>query len=187
MDAPVEGQLEGPPVEAPASPSVAGHCGWCWKVGAQDVYSGAHGDAMLSFRIGRGRVVGGLWSQCVLTAMFRSSEVAGLGGIRLAPLTSNGAALSWPSIKSLSRVPPRRAPCPYSFFSPLSLVAQPSIMSGQQCLRRLPCAMRSVPALRAGARAVNRLPAARSYSAISKATSSGLMSQVSRFVLPLIG
>ncbi|OAK99770.1 dihydrolipoyllysine-residue succinyltransferase [Phaeosphaeriaceae sp. SRC1lsM3a] len=53
-------------------------------------------------------------------------------------------------------------------------------MSGQQCLRRLPCAVSSVPVLRAGARAVNRLPAARSYSAITKASSSGLLSQVSR-------
>ncbi|KAH7085559.1 dihydrolipoyllysine-residue succinyltransferase component of 2-oxoglutarate dehydrogenase-like protein complex [Paraphoma chrysanthemicola] len=53
-------------------------------------------------------------------------------------------------------------------------------MSGQQCLRRLPCAVRSVPALRAGARAANRMSAARSYSAISKATSSGLLRQASR-------
>ncbi|KAF9701618.1 hypothetical protein EKO04_000566 [Ascochyta lentis] len=52
-------------------------------------------------------------------------------------------------------------------------------MSSQQCLRRLPSAMRA-SALRAGARAVARTPAARSYSAISRATSSGLLSQVSR-------
>ncbi|KAF2623469.1 dihydrolipoamide succinyltransferase [Macroventuria anomochaeta] len=52
-------------------------------------------------------------------------------------------------------------------------------MSSQQCLRRLPSAMRS-SALRAGARSVTRAPAARSYSAISRATSSGLLSQVSR-------
>ncbi|KAF2827686.1 dihydrolipoyllysine-residue succinyltransferase component of 2-oxoglutarate dehydrogenase-like protein complex [Ophiobolus disseminans] len=53
-------------------------------------------------------------------------------------------------------------------------------MSGQQCLRRLPCTMRSVPAVRAGARAVNRLPTARSYSATAKASASGLLSQASR-------
>ncbi|KAF2129986.1 dihydrolipoyllysine-residue succinyltransferase component of 2-oxoglutarate dehydrogenase-like protein complex [Dothidotthia symphoricarpi CBS 119687] len=53
-------------------------------------------------------------------------------------------------------------------------------MSGQQCLRRLPAAMRSVPAMRAGVRAVNRTPAQRSYSAVSKASSSGLLSQASR-------
>ncbi|KAJ4365753.1 2-oxoglutarate dehydrogenase complex E2 component [Neocucurbitaria cava] len=58
-------------------------------------------------------------------------------------------------------------------------------MSGQQCLRRLPISMRAVPALRTSARAVNRLPAARSYSAIAKATSSGLMGQASRSVTPL--
>ncbi|CAN9089031.1 unnamed protein product [Alternaria alternata] len=50
-------------------------------------------------------------------------------------------------------------------------------MSGQQCLRRLPAAMRSVRALRASPRAI---PAARSYSAISKANSSGLLGQASR-------
>ncbi|KAH7394106.1 dihydrolipoyllysine-residue succinyltransferase [Phaeosphaeria sp. MPI-PUGE-AT-0046c] len=53
-------------------------------------------------------------------------------------------------------------------------------MSGQQCLRHLPRAMPCVPVLRAGARAVNRLPVARSYSAITKASFSGLLSQVSR-------
>ncbi|CAI9625993.1 dihydrolipoamide succinyltransferase [Alternaria burnsii] len=50
-------------------------------------------------------------------------------------------------------------------------------MSGQQCIRRLPAAMRSVRALRASPRAI---PAARSYSAISKANSSGLLGQASR-------
>ncbi|KAF2846001.1 dihydrolipoyllysine-residue succinyltransferase component of 2-oxoglutarate dehydrogenase-like protein complex [Plenodomus tracheiphilus IPT5] len=53
-------------------------------------------------------------------------------------------------------------------------------MSGHHCLRRLPASVRSVPALRAGARAVPRAPAARSYSAISKATSSGLMGPASK-------
>ncbi|KAJ4341597.1 2-oxoglutarate dehydrogenase complex E2 component [Didymella glomerata] len=52
-------------------------------------------------------------------------------------------------------------------------------MSSQQCLRRLPSAMRA-SALRAGARSAVRAPTARSYSAISRATSSGLLSQVSR-------
>ncbi|CAO2656204.1 Nn.00g050070.m01.CDS01 [Neocucurbitaria sp. VM-36] len=53
-------------------------------------------------------------------------------------------------------------------------------MSGQQCLHRLPASMRTVSALRTSARALSRVPAARSYSAISKATSSGLMGQASR-------
>ncbi|KAF1946457.1 dihydrolipoyllysine-residue succinyltransferase component of 2-oxoglutarate dehydrogenase-like protein complex [Clathrospora elynae] len=44
-----------------------------------------------------------------------------------------------------------------------------------QCLRRMPAALRAVPALRAGARAVNRLPAARCYSAVARASSSGLL------------
>ncbi|KAJ4412774.1 2-oxoglutarate dehydrogenase complex E2 component [Didymella pomorum] len=52
-------------------------------------------------------------------------------------------------------------------------------MSSQQCLRRLPSAMRA-SALRAGARSAVRAPTARSYSAISRATSSGLLSQASR-------
>lgn len=60
----------------------------------------------------------------------------------------------------------------------------PPAMSSQQCLRRLPGAMRA-SALRAGARSAVRAPAARSYSAISRATSSGLLSQVSRYAVPL--
>ncbi|KAF1929012.1 dihydrolipoamide succinyltransferase [Didymella exigua CBS 183.55] len=52
-------------------------------------------------------------------------------------------------------------------------------MSSQQCLRRLPSAVRA-SALRAGARSVARAPAARSYSAISRATASGLLAQASR-------
>ncbi|KAH8727250.1 dihydrolipoyllysine-residue succinyltransferase component of 2-oxoglutarate dehydrogenase-like protein complex [Phaeosphaeriaceae sp. PMI808] len=53
-------------------------------------------------------------------------------------------------------------------------------MSSQQCLRRLPTTMRSAPALRAGTRALGRVPAVRTYSAVSKATSSGLLGQASR-------
>ncbi|OAL45973.1 dihydrolipoamide succinyltransferase [Pyrenochaeta sp. DS3sAY3a] len=53
-------------------------------------------------------------------------------------------------------------------------------MASQQCLRRAPAALRSVQALRASARAVHRPAAARSYSAVSRATSSGLLSQASR-------
>ncbi|KAH7401537.1 putative Dihydrolipoyllysine-residue succinyltransferase component of 2-oxoglutarate dehydrogenase complex, mitochondrial [Pyrenochaeta sp. MPI-SDFR-AT-0127] len=60
-------------------------------------------------------------------------------------------------------------------------------MSGQQCLRRVPVALRSVPALRASVRAVKRTPAPRSYSAISKATSSGLIGQASAYATPLSG
>jgi 2-oxoglutarate dehydrogenase E2 component (dihydrolipoamide succinyltransferase) len=52
-------------------------------------------------------------------------------------------------------------------------------MSGQQCLRRLPAAMRSVRALRASPRVV---PAARAYSAVSKANQSGLLGQASKWV-----
>lgn len=57
-------------------------------------------------------------------------------------------------------------------------------MSAQQCLRRLPGAVRSAAALRVGARAAIRVPGARSYAAVSKATSSGLLRQASRLVLP---
>ncbi|KAF1839548.1 dihydrolipoamide succinyltransferase [Decorospora gaudefroyi] len=64
-------------------------------------------------------------------------------------------------------------------------------MSGQQCLRRLPAAMRSVRALRASARATatatataRAMPAARSYSAVSKAHSSGLLAQNRRPAQP---
>lgn len=75
-------------------------------------------------------------------------------------------------------------PSPLAFCVLFRVCLSPPAMSSQQCLRRLPSAMRS-SALRAGARSVARAPAARSYSAISKATSSGLLSQVSRYVAPL--
>ncbi|KAH4193623.1 hypothetical protein HBH79_192290 [Parastagonospora nodorum] len=116
---------------------------------------------------------------------FEAVRLAGLcAGFGLAPLTSTQVPAQpcrSPAINPSPRLRPHRALSTrtLSFSSP-SLVAHTSIMSGQQCLRRLPCAVPSVPTLRAGARAVNRLPAARSYSAISKATSSGLMGQASR-------
>lgn len=121
MDAPVERKLEGPPVEASVSGSVAGRSGQRERDGAQDVYSGAHGDSMLCVRIGRGRGDGGWWSQCVSAALLRCCEVAGLGGFRLAPLTSSGAALPWAGIKSLSPNRPRRSSVHATFsFLPVS-------------------------------------------------------------------
>lgn len=90
-----------------------------------------------------------------------------------------------PSINSLKSNSSTSRRCPSPVFPCLPLcrgLPQLPVMSGQQCLRRLPCALRSVPVVRAGARAVNRLPAARSYSAVSKAASSGLLGQASRFV-----
>ncbi|USP73309.1 Dihydrolipoyllysine-residue succinyltransferase component of 2-oxoglutarate dehydrogenase complex, mitochondrial [Curvularia clavata] len=50
-------------------------------------------------------------------------------------------------------------------------------MSGQHCLRRLPAALRSVRALRPSPRC---MPQARSYSAVTRASSSGLLGQASR-------
>jgi hypothetical protein len=76
VDAPVERKLEGPPIEASASRSVFACSGPCRGFGAQDVYSGAHGDSFLSFRIGRGRVVSGGRRQCVVVVSCGSSEVA---------------------------------------------------------------------------------------------------------------
>ena len=75
--------------------------------------------------------------------------------------------------------------CPTHLASRFLCICLSPTMSSQQCLRRLPSALRS-SALRAGARSVIRAPAARNYSAISKATSSGLLSQVSRYAVPLI-
>jgi hypothetical protein len=63
-------------------------------------------------------------------------------------------------------------------------------MSGQQCLRRLAASstsspLRSLPLLRASSRTAARLPATsnaiRSYTAVTRATSSGLLSQASRY------
>lgn len=56
----------------------------------------------------------------------------------------------------------------------------PPAMSSPQCLRRLPAALRAA-ALRAPARSVTRAPAARSYSAIARAASSGLLGHASRY------
>lgn len=81
MDAPVEGKLEGAPVEASASRSVAGYGGRRGRAGAQDVYSGAHGDATRCIRIGRQWRVGGLWSQCVSAASQGRFEAVRLAGL----------------------------------------------------------------------------------------------------------
>jgi len=83
MDAPVEGKLEGAPVEASACRSVAGYGvrRGEGRAGAQDVYSGAHGDTTRCIRIGRQWRVGGLWSQCVSAASqgrFEAVRFAGL-------------------------------------------------------------------------------------------------------------
>jgi hypothetical protein len=94
------------------------------------------------------------------------------------------AATSINSLKPFSSTSRLAHPIFCSFLFPLSpcpcLSDSLLTMSGQQCLRRLPAAMRTVPALRTASKAINRLPAARSYSAISKAASSGLLSQASR-------
>ncbi|CAI6338934.1 unnamed protein product [Periconia digitata] len=62
---------------------------------------------------------------------------------------------------------------------------RPPVMSGQQCLRRLAASapLRSQPLMRASSRAARLSTssnATRSYSAVSRATSSGLLSQASR-------
>jgi hypothetical protein len=69
VDAPVERKLEGPPVEASASQSVAVCSGRCGGVGAQYVYAGAHSDSVPSFRVGRGRVGGVVRPQCVVVVV----------------------------------------------------------------------------------------------------------------------
>lgn len=53
-------------------------------------------------------------------------------------------------------------------------------MSGTQCLRRTPVALRHAQTLRFSPRAVCRAPAARSYSAVSKASSMGLLTHASK-------
>jgi hypothetical protein len=58
VDAPVEGELEGPPVEASAASSVPARSRRYGGVGLQDVYFGAHGgDALPVVWSGEGRVV----------------------------------------------------------------------------------------------------------------------------------
>jgi hypothetical protein len=186
VDAPVERKLEGPPIEASASRSVSVCSGPCRGFGAQDVYSGAHGDSFLSFRIGRGRVVGGgrPW--------LRRSRSGHSVALDVGPLL---AWLAQPC--KLHQFPQDLVSSTSSLFSHLQTVSsfpflplcpgipQLPVMSGQQCLRRLPCVLSRAPILRASARAVNRLTAARSYSATSKASSSGLLSQASRYVVRL--
>jgi hypothetical protein len=75
MDAPVERELEGPPVEAPIYPSVAACSGPCGRAGAQNVYSGAHDDLCVASRGGRGRRVNGMGSQYVARPCRRRVEV----------------------------------------------------------------------------------------------------------------
>jgi hypothetical protein len=202
VDAPVERKLEGPPIEASASRSVSVCSGPCRGFGAQDVYSGAHGDSFLSFRIGRGRVVGGGRPQCVVVVSCGSSEVArpwlrrSRSGHSVA--LDVGPLLAWLAQPcKLHQFPQDLVSSTSSLFSHLQTVSsfpflplcpgipQLPVMSGQQCLRRLPCVLSRAPILRASARAVNRLTAARSYSATSKASSSGLLSQASRYVVRL--
>lgn len=78
----------------------------------------------------------------------------------------------------------RLVPILYIWSPFLAVHLLPPTMSSQQCLRRLPSALRS-SALRAGARSAVRAPSARSYSAITRATSSGLLSQASKYVISL--
>jgi hypothetical protein len=123
---------------------------------------------------------GWVWPQCVV-AVVSHREVQRLGapcsdvrptGRRCCPAAA------------IQPIPSPTAPRCAVLLLHAALPLRTPVMSGQQCLRRLPCAVRSVPALRAGARGLARLPAARGYSAVTKATCSGLLSQVARWVLP---
>ena len=97
-----------------------------------------------------------------------------------------GALLQLQSIPSQHLSSPPFAACAHSIWFPFLLAVRllPPTMSSQQCLRHLPSALRS-SALRAGARSAVRAPSARSYSAITRATSSGLLSQASKYVISL--
>jgi hypothetical protein len=192
VDGPVEGQLQGPPVEASVQRQllrIAGGTGSTHKTWMRALMA-----TQAVVRVGRGGVGGGTRPQCVSSrpaASCRSCEVARLGA-----RCCDGGGLAWLALLTsvqpedgarsgaqLQSIPSHKSPRRGYTTHPLSLLLP--IMSGQQCLRRLPSAMRSVSNLRAGARAVNRLSAARSYSAVAKASSSGLLGQVSRFVSPL--
>lgn len=116
--------------------------------------------------------------------MVGALRLLGLGSSDVQPEATVVLAVE-PAINSLKSNSSTSRRCPSTFFPCLPLclcLPQLPVMSGQQCLRRLPCALRAVPAVRTGARAVNRLPAARNYSAVSRASSSGLLGQASRFV-----
>jgi hypothetical protein len=86
VDAPVESKLEGPPVEASASRSVTGCSGRHGGVGAQNVYSGAHGDSFLSFRMGGGGAIGVVVPRCRVL-MHKKCDVEARGSV----LARNGA------------------------------------------------------------------------------------------------
>lgn len=66
MDAPVEGELEGPPVEASAAGSVSARKRRGWRrFGVQDVYLGAHDGDGPSSGVCGGREKRGSWPQCL--------------------------------------------------------------------------------------------------------------------------
>lgn len=92
------------------------------------------------------------------------------------PQVFSPLAQAYYRIANRSLPTPRRPSLPAPLVS-FSVLAYLPVMSGQQCLRRLPAAMRSVRALRASPRCT---PTARSYSALTKANSSGLLGQASR-------
>jgi hypothetical protein len=76
VDAPVEGELEGAPVEASAHASVAARSGRHGRGRAQDVDAGAHGSSVCYCCCGRERGFGRVWPQCVVV-------VAGLVVLKL--------------------------------------------------------------------------------------------------------
>jgi hypothetical protein len=78
VDAPVEGELEGAPVEASAQPSVAARSGRYGRGRAQDVYSGAHGGSVRGCCCGCGREVDRVWPQCVVVVVVAGSVVVKL-------------------------------------------------------------------------------------------------------------
>lgn len=89
-------------------------------------------------------------------------------------LLPNQALQALQALRSLA--PRRPSLCiSFPFFCP---PAYPPTMSGHHCLRRLPAAVRSVRALRPSPRC---MPATRSYSAVTRASSSGLLGQASRY------
>jgi hypothetical protein len=74
VDAPVEGELEGPPVEASAASLISARSRRYGEVGIQDVYFGAHGGDSPSSRMVWGRESRGSWPQCLTVV----ADVSGL-------------------------------------------------------------------------------------------------------------
>jgi hypothetical protein len=74
VDAPVEGELERPPVEASAASSVSARSRRYGGVGIQDVYFGAHSGDGPSSRVVWVRESRGSWPQCLTVV----ADVSGL-------------------------------------------------------------------------------------------------------------